>query len=160
VGVPIPGMSPSLRPALVGPSAPTRTWRYELLAVATGTLCSVFAAYAVGLFAVSGGVVLLAGQATLVGLACAAGLGAFGRGALYAWVAVYAALLGEVMDHYLLGLSGRSLGARVGALLEPDGLTVLLVAALVLGTLSWGLGRLGARAVAAVRRERSAGTVG
>jgi hypothetical protein len=153
-------MSASLRPALLGSSAPPRDWRYELLLVALVLFGSVFGAYAVGLFAVSGGVVFLPGQATLVGLVCAASLGALGRGTLYGWVAVYAALLGETADHYLLGLSGRSLGARVGALLEPDGLTVLLVAALVLGTLSWGLGRLGVWAVAAVRRERSAGTGG
>lgn len=100
----------------------------------------VFVAYAVGAFEIAGGVVFLAADAAVVGVLTAAGLAVRRSGLLASWVTVYAALLGQNADHYLLGLSGRSLTERAVALLGLDGLVYLGVQALVLGTLAWVTG--------------------
>jgi hypothetical protein len=102
----------------------------------------VFAAYAAGIFEVAGGVVFLAGDAAAVGSLAAAALAVRRNGLVASWTVVYAALLGYSADHYLLGLSGRSLGDRLVALLGVDGLVYLGVQALVIGTLAWLAGRL------------------
>jgi hypothetical protein len=142
-------MSSTTRTVLAGSS--TGRWRHELLLVPPVTFAVVFGAYAFGIFDIAGGVVFLPGEATLVGLALAAGLAVAGRGLLLAWLTVYAALLGSAADHYLLGLSGRPFAERLVALLGPDGLAFYAVAALVLGTLAWGGGRLAQLGVAAAR---------
>jgi hypothetical protein len=133
-------MSSTTRTVLAGSSI--EHWRRELLLAPPVAFTLVFGAYALGLFAVTGGVVFLPGEATLVGLALAAGLAVAGRGLLLAWLTVYTALLGYAADHYLLGLSGRPLGERLVAFLGPDGLVFYAVATLVLGTLAWSTGRL------------------
>ncbi|SFR30522.1 MULTISPECIES: hypothetical protein [Halorubrum] len=111
----------------------------------------VFAAYAVGLFEVTGGVIVLPGDATVAGMLAAAALAARRSGLVASWATVYAALLGHRVDHYLLGLSGRSPGERFVALLGVDGLAVLAAAALALGTLAWVVGTVGRLAVGRVR---------
>ncbi|TKX50577.1 hypothetical protein EXE49_05735 [Halorubrum sp. ASP121] len=111
----------------------------------------VFVAYAVGVFQVSGGVIFLAGDATAVGLLAAAALAVRRSGVIASWAAAFAALLGHRVDHYLLGLSGRSLGERVVALLAVDGLTVIGAAALAAGTLGWAAGTAGRLVVGRVR---------
>jgi small neutral amino acid transporter SnatA (MarC family) len=138
-------MSPSLRTLLVGSAEHDARRRADLLLVAA-VFGSVFAAYAVGVFRVSGGVVWLAGGAAVVAYR--------GEGLALAWAVVYAALLGYNADHYLLGLSGRPVAERLVALLEPDGLAFVAVEALVLGTLAWVAGTLVALAVDAVRDRR------
>ncbi|MUW14640.1 hypothetical protein GJ633_08140 [Halorubrum sp. CBA1125] len=143
---------PSLRTLLLGRK---RDGDYPDPRLVVPPLCFglVFAAYALGVFAVTGGVVFLAADAATVGVLTAAAL-AFRRGGLLAsWGAVYAALLGQSADHYLLGLSGRSLAERLAAFLGPDGLVFLGVQALVLGTLAWGSGRLIDLAVDRLRGE-------
>jgi hypothetical protein len=146
-------MSPSLRTVLLG-SEGHDPFRGLLLA----PLCflGVFAAYAVGVFDVSGGVVFLAGQAAVVGTLAAAALAYRRDGLAAAWIVVYAALLGSNADHYLLGLSGRPVGERIVAFLGIDGLVFVGIQALVLGTLAWVAGSVLARAVAVVRDRRVA----
>lgn len=146
-------MSPSLRTLLVGSAEHDARRRIDLLLVAA-VFGSVFAAYAVGVFRVSGGVVWLAGGAAVVGVLVAVVLAYRGEGLALAWAVVYAALLGYNADHYLLGLSGRPVAERLVALLEPDGLAFVAVEALVLGTLAWVAGTLVALAVDAVRDRR------
>lgn len=115
---------------------------------------AVFAAYALGIFEVAGGVAFLAGEAAIVGALAAAVLAYRRAGLAVAWAAVYGALLGSSADHYLLGLSGRPLGERVAAFLGPDGLAFLGVEALVFGTLAWVAGAVAVRAAEGVRARR------
>ena len=111
----------------------------------------VFAAYAIGVFEVTGGVILIAGDAAVAGLLAAAAVAARRDGLLASLTTGYAALLGHRADHYLLGLSGRSLGGRFAALLAVDGLAVLGAAALAAGGLGWLAGTAGRLAVGRVR---------
>lgn len=143
-------MVPSLQVLAISRVRRSR-WQLELLAVAISTFALVFGAYAFDVFGVSRGVVFIPGDATLVGLAVAVALAAAGRGLLFAWGMLYAALLGAAADHYLLGLSGRPLGERVIALLGLDGLVFFTVATLVLGTLAWSAGWVVLWGVASIR---------
>ena len=142
-------MVPSPRTVLLGRERTRRPFASVALVVAL--FGGTFAAYALGLFAVSGGVVFLPGHAALVGVLGAALVGSRHGGLVVAWLATYAALLGYSADHYLLGLSGRSLSERVTAFLGLDGLVFLGVEALVLGTLGFLLGACCARGFALVR---------
>lgn len=145
-------MVPSLSSLLVGPAADRPRWYLELLAVVP-VFALVFGAYALGFFEISGGVVFVPGHAALVGLLAGVVVGYLGRGLLLAWLVAYAALLGYSADHYLLGLSGRSIAERFAAFLGPDGLVALGIMALVIGTMAWVVGFLARRAVGVVRRR-------
>ncbi|OYR38104.1 MULTISPECIES: hypothetical protein [unclassified Halorubrum] len=138
------------RRVLLGSNRNGSPRRYRLL-VPPLLFLAVFAAYAVGAFEVSGGVVFLAGDAAVVGVLAAAVLAYRRAGLALAWASVYGALLGYNADHYLLGLSGRPLGERVAALVGPDGLAFVGVEAVVLGTLAWVGGAAAARAAEALR---------
>ncbi|MFC7323183.1 hypothetical protein ACFQMF_01175 [Halorubrum rutilum] len=138
------------RRVLLGSNRNGSPRRNRLLAPPLLFLAS-FAAYALGVFEVSGGVVFLAGQAALLGAVAAVALAYRRAGLALAWAAVYGALLGYSADHYLLGLSGRPAGERVAALLSVDGLVFVGVEALVLGTLAWVAGAVAVRAVEAFR---------
>ncbi|RLM68007.1 hypothetical protein DVK05_09250 [Halorubrum sp. Atlit-8R] len=141
---------PSPRALLLGPDR-DRPRPDPRLAAPPLCFALVFAAYAVGVFEVAGGVILLAGEATVVGLLAAAALAVRRGGLVASWAVAVAALLGHRVDHYLLGLSGRSLGERIAALLAVDGLAVIGVAALAAGTLGWAAGTAGRLAVGRVR---------
>jgi succinate dehydrogenase/fumarate reductase flavoprotein subunit len=141
------------RRVLLG-SNPNGSPRRHRLLIPPLLFLTAFAAYALGIFEVAGGVVFLAGEAAVVGL-LAAGVLAYRRaGMALAWAAVYGALLGHNADHYLLGLSGRPLSERVAAFLGPDGLAFVGVQALALGTLAWVAGTVAVRAVEEVRARR------
>lgn len=143
-------MSPSLRTHLLR-RPEIRTPPCPRLTVPLSCFLAVFAGYAVGVFTVPGGVVFLAWDAAVVGVVAAAALTYRRAGLAVAWVVVYAALLGYNADHYLLGLSGRSLGERIVAFLGIDGLVFVGVEAIVLGTLGWVVGTVTARIAEAVR---------
>lgn len=136
----------------------TQSSRWLDAAIVGGGFLMTLLAYATGVFAVSGGVVFLAGQAALVGLTVAAILGYRRAGLAMALLGTYAALLGHHADHYLLGLSYAAPAVRLGAFLEPDGLVFLGVQALVIGTLGWGAGRLVDWAVTAVGTVQRTGS--
>ncbi|QKG92831.1 hypothetical protein HPS36_08190 [Halorubrum salinarum] len=141
---------PSPRALLLGPDR-DRPRPDPRLAAPPLCFALVLAAYAIGVFEVAGGVILLAGDATVVGLLAAAALAVRRNGLVASWAAAVAALLGHRVDHYLLGLSGRSLGERIAALLAVDGLAVIGAAALAAGTLGWAAGTAGRLAVVRVR---------
>jgi len=141
------------RRVLLGATPDGSSRRYRPLVPPLLFLVS-FAGYALGVFAHAGGVVFVAVDAAAVGVLAAAVLAYRRAGIALAWGAVYAALLGANADHYLLGLSGRSLGERVGALVELDGLAFVGVEALALGTIAWVAGAVAGRAVAEVRDRR------
>jgi hypothetical protein len=145
-------MVPSLRTLLLGRDRSRFQFRLDLLFVALA-FALTFAAYALGIFRIEGGVVFLPGDAALLGLTAAVTFAYQRHGLVLSWLTVYAALLGYSADHYLLGLSGRSLGERLGAFLSLDGLVYLGVAALVLGTLAWGVGALVRWSVELLRDE-------
>jgi len=132
-------MVPPVRPVLFGRELPARQ-RYLSLALAVGLFGIPFAAYALDIFEVAGGVVFVPGHAALVGVLGAVWVGYQQRGLTIAWLVAYAALLGYSADHYLLGLSGRSLFDRAAAFLGLDGLVFLGIEALVFGTLGFLLG--------------------
>ncbi|WP_048077938.1 hypothetical protein, partial [Halorubrum sp. AJ67] len=113
-----------------------------------------FAAYAVGVFSIAGGVVFVPFDAAALGVAVAVSLAYRRDGLVPAWLTVYGALLGYSAVHYFLGLSGRSLAERAAAFLSPDGLVFLGVEALVFGTVAWIVGTLAALAVERVRERR------
>jgi hypothetical protein len=141
------------RRVLLGSNRNDSPRRHRLLAPPLLFL-AVFAAYAVGVFDISGGVVFLAGEAAIIGVLAAAVLAYRRAGLALAWAAVYGALLGFNADHYLLGLSSRPLGERVAAFLGLDGLVFVGVEALVLGTLAWVAGAIAVRAVEVIRVRR------
>jgi hypothetical protein len=141
------------RRVLLGANPDGSSRRYRLLAPPLAFLV-VFVGYGLGVFAHAGGVVFLAVDAAAVGLLAAAALAYRRAGVALAWAATYGALLGANADHYLLGLPGRPLGERVGALLELDGLVFVAVEALALGTIAWVAGAVVSRAVAEARARR------
>lgn len=110
-------------------------------------LVSAFCAYALGLFEVSGGVILLPGDASLLGLVVAAAIGFRRGGLLFAWLSHFAAYVGFLADWAFLGLSSQSLSGTLAFLFDPVALAVLAVAAVVSGTIGFTAGSLGRRAV-------------
>jgi len=128
-------MVPSTRDLLLGS-------RFErrldlLVAVVAGVL--TFAFYAAGIFA-EGGVIILPGDATLVGLLLAATVGYRRSSLLGAWLATFAVYIGFAAEWALLGLSGRSPLDRLAFFLDPTGLVVYGLAAVVLGTAAYAVG--------------------
>lgn len=129
-------MVPPVRPALFGSKLSARQ-RYLSLAVIVGLFGTTFAAYALDIFEVAGGVVFIPGHAALVGVLGAGVIGYQRRGLAVAWAGTYAALLGYSANHYFLGLPGRSLLDRAAAFAQVDGLVVLGLEALILGTVGF-----------------------
>jgi hypothetical protein len=149
-------MRSALHRLLLG-TARARSSRVVDAAVVGGAFAVTFLAYATELFAVSGGVVFIAEQAALVGLVGAVVLGSRRAGLATAWAGSYAALLGWHAESTLLGLSDATPAARLGAVLQPDGLAFLGAQALVIGTLAWGAGRLARGAVATAAGQEAGG---
>ena len=134
-------MVPALRTVLVGRDYARFQRNLDLL-FAAGLLLATFAAYALGLFQVTGGVIVLPEDATLVGFVAAAGIGLRRNGLLVAWALPFAAYLGFRADWALLGLSSHSFTGKIAFFFDPVGLAVLAVAAIVIGTLGFVVGCL------------------
>ncbi len=115
-----------------------------------------FAAYATDVFAVSGGVLVIPGDATIVG-AIAAGLIGYDRGALLpAWLSIFGAYLGFSTEWAFLGLSpSHSLAGRLAFLFDPVGLAVYAVASVLVGSAAFGAGYLLGLGVDRVRDARA-----
>jgi hypothetical protein len=145
-------MGPSLRLLLVG-AHENRFGRSLAVLAAVVLFAATFAAYAVGVFAVSGSVVFIPGQAALVGGVSAATIGYDRGGLAFGWLVAYAPLLGYHADHAFLGLSNRSLVDRLAYFVEPDGLAFLAVVALVVGTAAFAAGFAGRWVVDLLRGE-------
>ncbi|WP_336360618.1 hypothetical protein [Haladaptatus sp. ZSTT2] len=144
-------MVPSLHSLFFGSKPP----RWPFVALSAFTLFSfTFAAYAVGVFRVTGGVVFIPYDAAVVAVLAAFGVGYVRRGLLVSWIFAYACLLGFHTDHVFLGLSHRSLPSRLGSFLQLDGLGYLAIEALILGTLAFFVGMAVSAVVGFVRCER------
>ncbi|MFC6875461.1 hypothetical protein [Halobellus marinus] len=135
-------MVPAFRTVLVGRPRSRFQWALDAF-VALLVLIGTFGAYALDVFQVSGGVVVLPGAATLVGFAVAVGVGARRSGLLVAWVSLFAAYLGFQAEWAFLGLSSHSLVGKLAFLFDPVGLVVLDVASLVIGTIGFTTGSIG-----------------
>ncbi|MFB6250793.1 MAG: hypothetical protein ABEI27_03735 [Halobellus sp.] len=137
----------SRRPWLVGRE---RVWYRRVLwpIVAVFVLLLTFAAYATGLFTVSGGIVWIPGDAALVGFTVAALVGYDDGGLISAWFVSVAALLGYRADYAFTGLSYRTRLEQAAYFFQLEGLLIFVVEALVIGSLAFLLG-------AAVRRATS-----
>jgi len=151
-------MVPSPRALLVGPPAHRR--RYVALALAPALFAATFAAYAVGVFGVSGCVVFIPGQALLVGVAAAAAAGYVRVGLVAAWLGAYAPLLGFNAHHAFVGLSSRTRVEQLAYFLELDGLAFYAVVALVFGAAAFAAGYALRTGVAVLRGDRTVGDLG
>lgn len=95
-------MVPALRTVLIGYDT-GRTRRTLVGLFVIGVLLATFGAYTLGLFAVSGGVIVLPGEATLVGVVAAAAIDLRRGGLLVAWLVQFAAYIGFHADWAFLG---------------------------------------------------------
>jgi hypothetical protein len=82
-------------------------------------------AYAVDLFTVSGGVLIVPGDATVVGLVVAVGIGYRSSGSIFAWILLFATGLGYHADWAFFGLSGRGLSGKLAFFFDPVSLVVV-----------------------------------
>lgn len=128
-------MARSIRSFLLGTSGVSRKLVMGL-AVFVGT----FLAYAAGIFYVSGGIVFIPYYAAVVGMLVAMWVGYRHGGLVFGWLITYTSLLGYHADHAFLGISHRSIEHRIAYFFRPDGLLVLAIEGIVLGTLAFGLG--------------------
>jgi hypothetical protein len=130
-----------LRAVLVGRPRSHIQWGLDVLLVLS-LLVGTFAAYALGLVHVSGGVIILPGAATLIGFIVAVCLGIGHRGLLVACASLFATYIGFQAEWAFLGLSSHSLTGKLAFLFDPVGLAVFGVAALIIGTVGFGVGFL------------------
>jgi len=133
-------MVPALRTVLFGHHY-SRFQRTLGVLFAVGILIATFTAYALGLFQVTGGVIVLPADATLVGFVAAVGIGSRRGGLVFAWLAHFA-YAGFRADWALLGLSSHSLAGKLAFLFDPVGVAILAVATLIIGTVGFSLGYL------------------
>jgi hypothetical protein len=146
----------SLRESLLGPEY-TRFKRNLTLLSAVVLAVATCLAYAVDLFTVSGGILIIPGDATTVGLVVAVGIGYRSRGLLFAWIPFFATYLGFHADWAFFGLSGRGLSGRLAFFFDPVSLAVFGTAAVFLGTLAYGVGSLAHRCVGRIRQSNPFG---
>ena len=144
----------SARTLLVGRDE-TGLARYTLLGLTVVMFLVSFGAYALGIFAVSGGLVWIPGDAALLGMLAAAWVGYHRLGLAFGWVVTYASFLGYSAERAMFEISARPFADRVAAFVRPDGLVVLGVEALVLGTVAFTVGYLGRRGIEAWQAWRS-----
>jgi hypothetical protein len=139
-------MARSLRKLLLGPGY-TRFRRNLTLLSAVVLAVATCIAYVVDLFTVSGGILIIPGDATVVGLVVAAGVGYRSSGLIFAWIPFFATYLGFQADWAFFGLSGRSLSGELAFFFDPVGLAVFASAAVFLGTVAYGAGSLARRSL-------------
>lgn len=137
-------MNPPLRTLLLGPHY-SRSERNLGLLFAVGILVATFAAYALGFFRETSGVLVLPGDATLVGFLAAVMIGSQRGGLVFAWLAPFTSNVGFYADWAFLDLSGRSLDSQLAFLFDPVRLSWIAVTAIVVGTIGFGVGYLGRR---------------
>jgi hypothetical protein len=146
----------SLRKLLLGPGY-TRFRRNLTFLSAVGLAVATCLAYAVDLFTVPGGILIIPGDATVVGLVVAATVGYRSRGLIVAWIPFFATYLGFQARWAFFGLSGRSLSGELAFFFDPVGLAVFGIAAVFLGTLAYGAGSLARRSINRLRQPEGLG---
>lgn len=144
-------MAAPLRSVLVG----QRSGRHRLLVVALafGVFGTTLAAYVLGIFAVSGGVVWIPFHAAVVGTIAACWIGYSRSGLLFGWLVTVSALLGYHAEHAFFGLSEGGFLERLAYFVRPDALVVLTVEGIVLGTVAFAVGALLRWGIEPVRRH-------
>lgn len=132
-------MNRVIRRLLLGDATP-RYHRYEWPLIAVLAALLTFGAYATGIFHIEGGVILIPGQAALLGMFLAVATGYARAGILSAWLVVYGPLIGHRADHAFLGLSGRSTLEQAAYFLQLEGLIINAVMAAILAIIAYGIG--------------------
>lgn len=145
-------MASSLRSILIG-TKQSEYRPYVVLALALGGFVTTFAAYALGIFSVSGGIVWVPFYAAVVGMVAACWVGYRREGLVFGWVVTYSSLLGWHAEWALYEISRRPLIERIASFVQPDGLAFLAVEGMVLGTLAFTLGALVRWAVNSFRSD-------
>ncbi|MDZ7745864.1 MAG: hypothetical protein U5K28_04835 [Halobacteriales archaeon] len=113
-------MVPALRTVLVGRPRSRFRWALDVF-VSLSILVGTFGAYALGLFQVSGGVIVLPAAATLVGFVVAVGVGVRRGGLLVAWLGQFAAYIGFRADWAFWGFRvTRLAGSSHSSLTQSD----------------------------------------
>lgn len=134
-------MRPPLRSLLLGADddgddgRPRPSWLLPL-----GTFAVVFAAYAIDVFAVSGGVAFVPTHAAYVAFAVCVVVGYLRAGVVLAWASAFGAFLGSYADHAFFGLSYRSRVEQLAYFLEPDGLVFYAIEGLVVAVIGFTVG--------------------
>jgi len=142
----------SVRESLLGAEY-TRFKRNLTLLSAVVLAVTTCIAYAVDLFTVSGGILVIPGDATTVGLVVAVGIGYRRSGLAFAWIPFFATYLGFHADWAFFGLSGRGLSGKLAFFFDPVSLAVFGTAAVFLGTLAYGAGSLARRSFSLLRQS-------
>lgn len=139
-------MATTLQSIAIGPGERLHSWR-RVVGLVGGLFLATLAAYASGLFSVSGGLVWIPVDAALVGMLASCAVGYDRSGLVVAWATTFSAVLGWHADHALFGLSRRPIGQNLAYFLRPDGLAVLAIQGILLGTIAFGVGVLLRRGV-------------
>lgn len=129
----------ALRSALLG-TKQSEPRAYLVIALALGAFVTTFAAYTLGLFDVSGGLVWVPLHAAVGGMIAGCWIGYSQKGLLFAWIVTYTSLLGYYGSDALSQLSG--LAEQLAHFLSLDGLAFFAAEGVVLGTLAFILGSL------------------
>ena len=149
-------MARSLRKLLLGPGY-TRFRRNLTLLSAVVLAVATCIAYAVDLFTVSGGILIIPGDATIVGLVVAVAMGYRRSGLIFAWILFFSTYLGFHADWAFFGLSGRSLSGELAFLFDPVSLAVFASVAFLFGTLAYAAGSLARRSLNLLRQSEMLG---
>ncbi|MFC6798717.1 MULTISPECIES: hypothetical protein [unclassified Haladaptatus] len=145
-------MRPSLQSVLLGTNR-TASYRMFWAALCSSLFLFTFAGYALGFFEVGGCLMIIPGDAALVGMAAAFGIGYSQNGLLFAWLGTFASLLGFTADHAFFGISRLSIREQLSVVFEWDGLAFFAIAGVVLGSLAFSVGILVRAGVVLLRRE-------
>lgn len=126
-------MLPALQSIILGTNEPGHH-PVPVLLVAVGVFVLTLAAYALGLFTVSGGVIWIPYYAALVGMITGFWVGYVRRGLLFGWLVTYTPLLGYHANNAFLGQSREPFIDQLSYFIRIDALVYLGVVALILGT--------------------------
>lgn len=121
-----------------------------VLLLAVSVFVLTLAAYALGLFTISGGVIWIPFYAALVGMIAGFWVGYARKGLLFGWLVTYTALLGYHANNAFIGQSREPFTQQLRYFIRLDGLTYLAVVALILGTVVFILGFVVGRAITAL----------
>ena len=134
-------MDVSPRFIILGTSQLKRS-RLTLLVLALSGFVLTFGGYTLGVFSVSGGVLLVPFYAAIVGMIAAFWVGYAKNGLLFAWMVAYTPLLGFHAEDALLGTREQNIGERLSYLVQLDAFVVLGVEAIIFGTVAFAAGYL------------------
>ena len=148
-------MTFQLRTLLFGKTHSTKR-RYTPIVLAIILFTMTFLLYAFDVFELSGGLIFLAFHAAVMGMCGAIWVGYSQHGLVAAWTITYAALLGQSANFYFLSQPpNQSLTDRAAEFIQPDGIVLLGIEALVLGTVAFFFGALCGFGKSVIEHHRS-----